>query len=752
MASDEESMFLSVAQDVKVTDSDFDYTAFFISDDQSNFLKQYLYGLVENILSPNQKYFLIKRELRNLDWKAISSSGMLQEKFIVSQISLDQLEYHNIISEYTENNPYLPIKFFHYLIPQLLCKYNNLTKKLDWENYLYPTISKDESSQSSSSFASITTRQITESIQQPFYEYYIDYINQDLNEFIEDTNKFFTDKYQMNTVHRYDFLENKAANSFNSEYNCSKYNPRIYNYLQICDKCNGKGTLNVTNQDESISIIDCDKCTGKKFINKLKPTKFSIRERYFAASDISYQYKVVQQDEQGRNIQVIKTQNRDLVSGSIRNVGITLNQLIQNQNIQLDFAKKYYDMNTICRYYKFTQQELWQNKDGLAIGEDAVQTNYNFQLLFKYNSFDTNDENFKNFFEYHENEILISELAIKNFQLYQKFEINETPYSKYKDEENQNLLQNVGVEINNVPWSIYKGFSAKKDNDLFKSYVNFLNWNSPSNENYYFLSVDLKTNFGCIKQKFPLLLNNIVENNDEDNDGIKDFIEQYSDNIIITNCDDEDKIAMISTLFLPSENRISESNNEKYPLYIYNNFLIDKNLIPNNYPLGWLYSKANINSSNDYFFQYYDRLNNIQVNCQKLYTDTPTQLVKYPDIFAYKDQQGYYLKLYVKKYNNYYIGMVQDSNSININFHTPQYLNSGINYCNKKISQHKNYYIVGTQKLLTTRYSVNPKALQPVKIYVKDIIAILENKCLAANKIYVENVESSSSYNSQSSI
>jgi hypothetical protein len=51
----------------------------------------------------------------------------------------------------------------------------------------------------------------------------------------------------MNTVHRYDFLENKAANSFNSEYNSSKYNPRIYNYLQICDKCNGKGTLNVTN-------------------------------------------------------------------------------------------------------------------------------------------------------------------------------------------------------------------------------------------------------------------------------------------------------------------------------------------------------------------------------------------------------------------------------------------------------------------------------------------------------------------------
>ena len=43
MASDEENMFLSVAQEVKVTDSDFDYTAFFISDDQSNFLKQYLY-------------------------------------------------------------------------------------------------------------------------------------------------------------------------------------------------------------------------------------------------------------------------------------------------------------------------------------------------------------------------------------------------------------------------------------------------------------------------------------------------------------------------------------------------------------------------------------------------------------------------------------------------------------------------------------------------------------------------------------
>ena len=56
MASDEENMFLSVAQEVKVTDSDFDYTAFFISDDQSNFLKQYLSGLVEKILYPNEKY------------------------------------------------------------------------------------------------------------------------------------------------------------------------------------------------------------------------------------------------------------------------------------------------------------------------------------------------------------------------------------------------------------------------------------------------------------------------------------------------------------------------------------------------------------------------------------------------------------------------------------------------------------------------------------------------------------------------
>jgi hypothetical protein len=139
---------------------------------------------------------------------------------------------------------------------------------------------------------------------------------------------------------------------------------------------------------------------------------------------------------------------------------------------------------------------------------------------------------------------------------------------------------------------------------LFKSYVNFLNWNSPSNENDYFLSVDLKTNFGCIRQNFPSLLNNIVENNDENNNEIKDFTELYSDNIIITNCNDEDKIAMISTLFLPSENRISESNNEKYPLYIYNNFLIDEKLIPNSYigHLGWLYSKETINSSNDYFF------------------------------------------------------------------------------------------------------------------------------------------------------
>ena len=147
--------------------------------------KTFLSSIGLGIQYPNSKIYLIIGAIL----------GMLQEKFIVSQISLDQLEYHNIISEYTENNPYLPIKFFHYLVPQLLCKYNNLTKKLDWENYLYPPIPKDESSQSSSSFASITTRQITESIQQPFYEYYINYINQDLNEFIEDTNKFFTDNF-----------------------------------------------------------------------------------------------------------------------------------------------------------------------------------------------------------------------------------------------------------------------------------------------------------------------------------------------------------------------------------------------------------------------------------------------------------------------------------------------------------------------------------------------------------------------------
>ena len=81
--------------------------------------------------------------------------------------------------------------------------------------------------------------------------------------------------------------------------------------------------------------------------------------------------------------------------------------------------------------------------------------------------------------------------------------------------------------------------------------------------------------------------------------------------------------------------------------------------------------------------------------------------------------------------------MIQNLQSQRTFFHTQDYLKEGVNYCHQKYEYNRNYFIVGTKKILRAEYNLNDSALQPVKIYFDDIIAILDNKCLAASKVYV---------------
>lgn len=662
--------------------TDFNYTQFFTAQNQEQYLKNYMYKKTNLETEQENKYFILKLLMRNIDWQRIAKSGMLQENFIVSQFSISQLVENKIIKNDEYQINYFPIKIFTYLPADHLCKYNNLSKN-------YEIILSSDSSNDSDNFT-IESQQ--------FYQYYVDFINKDKKDYIQNTNKIYPDKenYKINDVHRYDFLQNNVIN--NDYINKSKYSRRFYDI------------------DSNSSFDDNSSNSSENTKNSLQ--FFTYDKKYMG--EITYNINVISSNS------FISTSSitTEYITNSIRYVGIDKKELIKNQKLNLKFIVQHYTMYDICKYYKFTEEELNDNKYGLILNNDNEITKYNFEILFKYQNFDTTKASFKQFIN--SNITNINNTAKYNFCLYQTFDLNDSTYNQFLTQIKNKFI--INDDYKNELSQIL-AISALQSDDLFEYNVKFHQndlLNSVYIEKIYYPSSSSisasswflgtkQSNYGDIKslvninntdmsRKFTYndYTYHFIKNISQDNNAIV----KYSDNVIITNCKVEDKIRMICALTTNEENYIYYIKTDGYYIGEYNNSDLNKKDI--NQEL-----RENLSYQHNDFLQ------------------------TYPIINAYYDNNGYYIKLWTQKYKNYQCGKKEvDSDTLEY-FSQQCYFKFGKNICNLNYFNNKNYYIVGRKDLL----NCNKNNLIQVKVYFKDIMAILDNKCLAAKIVYVDNAE-----------
>lgn len=663
MPNENETNIVIIDQ-LKVQTNSFDYIQFFKAENQSEYFKNYMYELT-NKLASNLKYFMIKREMRNLNWKFLSSSGLLQENFITCIFTIKQLVDNGILSDLYKD-AYLPIKIFHYLIPQLLCKYNNLSNIIQirkrkeivesssssnssYSSYSSDSLNSYESYSSYESYNSNSSESSNNSylndIDQnyqiyeiQFYKHYFNLINEDKQEYYLNSQRIVDPMYYSNAdVHLYDFLENKLQYNFN---NSCLYTVRSY------DKIN----------DDLYSSL----------------SYWTRQRKYVGNVNIVYDDYEIQPNGQQKIVQ--KSYNKEYITGKQRNVGIDKTELLKNQNIDLDFASKIYSIDQICKYYKFTSKELLNHKDGIILNQQSQPTIYNFNILFKYQTLDTNNSDFKQFYNYHKNNFTDEQLTI--FGLYQKIDytITNNQIIPIDNETYSNLTKYTNGQYSNS-YIRTLGVSEKKDGAIYPITKQFLNVT-----NNWFTSTKIRYNYGSIRgntiSQYYDYLQNITEETD--------FYKTRTDNILVVNVDQQKKIEMIKRI----EQAQGNSSTGIINISIY-------------YP-------------NEFWYN--------------------TEYKKLLD----QDQNGKFIKLFTWKYDQYYVGLEQKIGSVSQYYHSKYYYNKGLNVCDKKYTRNKDYFIVGTKSFMLYKYNVSKENLLQVKVYIKDIVCIMDNKCLATKKIYVQ--------------
>lgn len=372
------------------TNSDLNYIQFLQHENQVQYFKTFIIDKIPKNTALDMQLMYLKKELRNIDWLFLSKSGMLQDQFITLILSKNQMIRNGLIDE---TQFYIPIKIIHYLYPKQLCESHNLLKIVkntyfenDNDNY------SSSSDQSNSSIQQLNNGTLLQKILRILHEDRIQYSKNSLYEPNDQNNRFIETAHLKNTDYAntvqkcisddfVQFIKTKALHTQdNSSYYTIRFSDQKYLIQNVEQPINSYVGYNLTIPKPILNFTTLD----KKFTDLYH--------------ELTYEY-TDNKDGSVSSSSILSTPKMHIVD-QYRNCGLDRISLLKYQdNLPLDFVCKYYYMDEICKYYRFTPKQLIDNYNGLIITyknqENTALTPLDFKSIFTYNSFDMQNEDMK---------------------------------------------------------------------------------------------------------------------------------------------------------------------------------------------------------------------------------------------------------------------------------------------------------------------------------------------------------------------
>lgn len=650
--------------------SDFDYMNFLQSKDQIEFFTNFIFKKVgSSTINTTMKLMYIKKELRNIDWFFLSKSGMLQDDFITLILDKKWMANNGLI---LDSQQYIPIKIIHYLHPAQLCRTHNLTKTTDniyFDDELNEVSSSSSSSDIDSSISQINRGMLFQKILRILHEDRMEYSQSALYEKNDNRNRYLENAkirdVDFNDIQNQDgsitkvqpcvfddfvqFIRTKVVHSqTKSSYYTPRFSEQEYLIKNVSEDCAYIG-YNITIPKPILQFTTID----KKYMDLYH--------------QLTWQYT---DNEDGSTSTSSRLSTPKMyIADQYRNCGLDRISLLKYQdNLPLDFVCRYYTMDQLCQYYRFTSKQLDENSDGLIITyEDENNTDttpFNLELLFMYNSFDMRDQHMINFYNKHKTKILNNSNIINSIVDYQKITNNgdiESEYSELSSYVNTSLCK---LQINNRKFPKTQYFDQNK----------------PTSDNYNYIQAS-----DCIQQV--------------------DLLTNYTNNVLMTNC--------------------KEKSN-------------DLNLITKKKLLSKIYKYSlNGNTKNAYYI--YRQVNDLNKFVSATETNSPVSIID-------EDQFGTFVNVCVRCHKQQFF-FIDKGNAIQYTLRTtmPQTIQKIINkpqwnqnnsyscvyYPSNNSCDNEGYIVCGMKDML------NCETTLKAKVYLKDIIALLDNGLLACSKVTI---------------
>lgn len=451
--------------------SDFDYMNFLQSKDQVEFFTNFIFNKVGSFtINTTMKLMYIKKELRNIDWFFLSKSGMLQDDFITLILDKKWMVNNGLI---LDSQQYIPIKIIHYLHPAQLCRTHNLTKTTD-NIYFDDELNEDSSSSSSSNIDSSISQfnkgMLFQKILRILHEDRIEYSQSALYEKNDNRNRYLENAkirdIDFNDIQNQDgsitkiqpcvfddyvqFIRTKVVHSqTKSSYYTPRFAEQEYLIKNVSEDCAYIG-YNITTPKPILQFTTID----KKYMDLYH--------------QLTWQY--TNNEDGSTSTSSRLSMPKMYIADQHRSCGLDRISLLKYQdNLPLDFVCRYYTMDQLCQYYRFTPKQLDENSDGLIITYgDENNTDiipFNLELLFMYNSFDMSDQHIINFYNKHKTKILNNNIIIDSIVDYQKITLDDgiikNEYSDLSSYVNTSLGK---LQLNNKKFPKTQCFDKNKTN------------------------------------------------------------------------------------------------------------------------------------------------------------------------------------------------------------------------------------------------------------------------------------------------
>lgn len=674
--------------------SDFDYLNFLDSDNQVEYFKNFITTLVLDKTLP-YKMPIIKRQLRCMNWQFLTSTGLLTPQFICLVITPKQLMKLDLISSEQLQNA-IPIKILHYLNPYELCRNYNLM--IPYQMKYYTDIS-DISDQSDNSYNSDISENndydyttINGTLLQCIFNIlkddrieYSNWVNsnEQINAIYSGTDDIVTQKpYTFD-----DYIERYSHDDGNNQ--TELYSDQIILNNRYCYSPRFSNLKYLIEQSEISNYSDNSIMFNYNTIDNI------FKERY---TQNVYQYTF---DEYGNESATdMETKIVPYISDNKRTIGLDKKALIKYQYLPFDFICQYYTLEQISQYYTFTMKQLYDYRTGLYLNNSLNEwTEKSIQILFKYQNLDLSTAENKNYFK---------QFCIYNHdKISSKAEYNLAYYQKITDD--GIIYEEVSSVTSSTSSSVQK-FSLEDLKDNI----------------YLTKAVDLsKTQYS--KQMF----NTAVGYTQVNGEFVPDFLQNAGSIVgihnvwqrIVDNIEYNIKSLLAFKTGKTYQNCFDWNN---YTTTYNGQLILQSNVLKNKTDTILLYNLSDSVKQ--------DILNEIYMPFMSSTISANSQRTAYHlyDVKETNDNKKY-LDLCIRNYSKKYEKLDYQTN-IATNIYGMSTLNIGINEP-VKYSIDNNYFIAGPRFLLTENLSC--VSAVRVRVYLKDIIAIMHNKLIVAKKVLV---------------